>query len=274
MHSIVSWLIVSENVQRCSLTEADMKIRTKILLGFLILSVMLAVAGAYSIYELTSIGSSVQKLLDDNYRSITAAKKMIESLEREDSGVLLLLSGNWKQGRETITTAHENFLKAFETAENNLTIAGEKAYVDKIRKLYEDYRTLWNRPIVGTSYEDNLNWYFEDAHKAFKDVKVAVQDLMSINDKSMYDTASNLKDRAHRAIMPGIIAVLSALVFTLIFDFLVNIYIVNPILSITHAVNDFIDKDEPVSVDVETNDELSELAAAVSKLASMSRLPR
>jgi len=39
-------------------------------------------------------------------------------------------------------------------------------------------------------------------------------------------------------------------------------------------VNDFIDKDKPVSVDVETNDELSELAAAVSKLASMSRLPR
>jgi len=54
-----------------------MKIRTKILLGFLILSVMLAIAGAYSIYELTSIGSSVQQLLDDNYQSITAAKNSI-----------------------------------------------------------------------------------------------------------------------------------------------------------------------------------------------------
>ena len=77
-----------------------MKIRTKILLGFLILAVMLAVAGAYSIYELTTIGTSVQKLLDDNYKSINAAKMMIEALEREDSGVLLLLSGKWKQGRE------------------------------------------------------------------------------------------------------------------------------------------------------------------------------
>ena len=251
-----------------------MKIRTKILLGFLILAVMLAVAGAYSIYELTTIGTSVQKLLDDNYKSINAAKMMIEALEREDSGVLLLLSGKWKQGRETITTAHENFKKAFETAENNLTIEDEKQYVDKISRLYSEYRRLWDRPIVGTEYEDNLNWYFEEVHEAFKDVKVAVQDLMTINDKAMYETASNLKHRAHRAVMPGIVAIISALVFTLIFNFFVNIYIVNPILSIIRSVNDFITKDEPVFVDVETNDELSELADTVSKLASMSRLPK
>ena len=251
-----------------------MKIRTKIMLGFLILAVMLAVAGAYSIYELTTIGSSVQKLLDDNYQSITAAKKMIESLEREDSGVLLLLSGKWKQGRETIVNAHENFEKAFEIAENNLTIPDEKQYVDKINDLYSEYRGLWDRPIVDTEYEANLNWYFEDVHQAFNAVKIAVQDLMSINDKAMYDTASNLKNRAHRAVMPGIIAIVSALVFTLIFNFFVNIYIVNPILSIIRSVNDFITKNEPVLINVETNDELSDLADTVSKLASMSRLPR
>lgn len=251
-----------------------MKIRTKIMLGFLILALMLAVAGAYSIYELTTIGTSVQKLLDENYRSINAAKKMIEALEREDSGVLLLLSGKWKQGRETITTAHKNFEKAFETAENNLTIEDEKKYVDRISTLYSEYRRLWNRPVVGTEYEENLNWYFEDVHQAFNSVKIAVQDLMTINDKAMYDTASNLKNRAHRAVMPGIIAILSALVFTLIFNFFVNIYIVNPILSITRSINDFITKDEPVFVDVQTKDEIAELADTVSKLASMSRLPR
>lgn len=244
------------------------------MLGFLILALMLAVAGAYSIYELTTIGTSVQKLLDENYRSINAAKKMIEALEREDSGVLLLLSGKWKQGRETITTAHKNFEKAFETAENNLTIEDEKKYVDRISTLYSEYRRLWNRPVVGTEYEENLNWYFEDVHQAFNSVKIAVQDLMTINDKAMYDTASNLKNRAHRAVMPGIIAILSALVFTLIFNFFVNIYIVNPILSITRSINDFITKDEPVFVDVQTKDEIAELADTVSKLASMSRLPR
>ncbi|MFO7860077.1 MAG: MCP four helix bundle domain-containing protein, partial [Desulfosalsimonas sp.] len=143
-----------------------MKIRIKIMLGFLILAVMLAVAGAVSIYELRSVGASVQGLLDDNYRSIEAAKKMIEALEREDSGMLLLLSGKWKEGRQTIQAADEKFMDALETAENNLTIPDEKSYVQRIHKAYEKYRRLWDQPIAGTSREGNLGWYFEDAHKA------------------------------------------------------------------------------------------------------------
>lgn len=250
-----------------------MKIRIKIMLGFLILALMLAVAGVVSIYELRTMGTSVQALLDDNYRSIAAAKEMTEALEREDSGMLLLLSGKWKEGRETIKTADYKFKKALETAANNLTIQGEKAYVEKIREAYEKYSRLWDQPIVGTPRQGNLGWYFEDAHQSFKTVKKAVQDLMTINDNAMYETASNLKQRAHRAVMPGVIAILSALVFTILFNYFVNIYIVNPILSVIKSINNFLNKGEQVSVKIESNDELGDLAASVTNLASMVKMP-
>lgn len=246
-----------------------MKIRIKIMLGFLILAIMLAVAGAVSIYELRSVGASVQGLLDDNYRSIEAAKKMIEALEREDSGMLLLLSGKWKEGRETIQTADEKFMDALETAENNLTIPDEKNYVERIHKAYEKYHRLWDQPIAGTSREGNLGWYFEDAHKAFNMVKLEVQELMAINDNAMYKTASSLKTRAHRAVMPGIVAILSALVLSLLFSYFVNIYIVNPILSIISAIETFLKTSEPVHLKIATNDEINELAASVSNLVAM-----
>lgn len=251
-----------------------MKIRAKIMLGFLILAVMLAAAGAVSIYELKTMGASVQALLDDNYRSITAAKKMIESLERQDSGMLLLLSGKWKTGRQTIRAADKNFRQALETAANNLTVAGENARVEKIRKAYNAYSRLWDQPISGTSREGNLDWYFQDAHQAFKTVKAAVQDLMAINDHAMYKTASGLKNRAHRAVMPGVIAILSALVFTVLFNYFVNIYIVNPILSIIRAINGFTASDEPIHVKIDTNDELADLADSISNLAAMSKMRR
>ena len=66
-----------------------MKLRMKIMSGFLILVIMLALAGIFSIYELTTISSSVQSLLDDNYKSIIAAKKMIEALERHPSAAVV-----------------------------------------------------------------------------------------------------------------------------------------------------------------------------------------
>jgi methyl-accepting chemotaxis protein len=248
--------------------EGKVKIRTKILVGFLILALMLAVAGAYSIYELTTIGTSVQKLLDDNYRSINAAKQMIEALEREDSGILLLLSGKWKEGRATIVDAHNNFEKAFDVAGHNLTIPGEKEYIDKIHAKYMKYRENWDRPIVGTEYEANLNWYFETVHRDFNQVKTAVEDLMAINDRTMYETASILKNRAHQVIMPGIVAIAAALVFVVIFNFFVNLYIVNPLLSMIKSIESFLQTGEPAKLKIETQDELGDLAASIESLTA------
>ena len=101
-----------------------MNLRFKILSGFLILAVMLCAAGAASIYELNRIGHSVNGLLEKNYRSIVAAKEMIEALERQDSGVLMLMSGNWEAGRATLEEADRAFAQAFGTAKSNITITG------------------------------------------------------------------------------------------------------------------------------------------------------
>ena len=59
-----------------------MGLRTKILSGFLILPMMLVVAGIWSIYELTRVGTSVQRLLVENCKSINAGNMIIEALER------------------------------------------------------------------------------------------------------------------------------------------------------------------------------------------------
>lgn len=251
-----------------------MKIRTKVSLGFVILSIMLAVAGIFSIYELMKVGTSVQNLLDDNYNSINAGKQMIEALEKEDSGLMLLLSGKWKEGRETIRDADRQFQQALQTAGTNLTIPGEPDLVDRIRIRYTDFSRLWDRPIVGTDFEGNLKWYFTDVHSAFKDVKGAVQELIDLNDRVMYETATDLKSGAHRAVMPGIIAFASALVFTFIFNFFLQIYIVRPIITIIDGIQRFLETNKPVRVTIDTRDELQDLATSVSDLMYMARISK
>ena len=247
-----------------------MGVRAKILSGFLILAVMLFLAGAWSIYELSKIGTSVQKLLDDNYKSIDAAQLMTEALEREDSAILLLLSGNWKEGREIIKSADLSFRKAFQTAKNNVTIPGEKACLDEIEKTYRIFKRLWDKPIVETKREGNLTWYFQEVNPSFLNVKLAVEKLMALNDQVMYQTASNLKNRAHRAVMPGVVAILSALIFTLLFNYFVNYYLVSPIIKITKEIQKCLKTNEPFEVKIETKDELNLLASALQELVAQS----
>ncbi|MDO9515031.1 MAG: MCP four helix bundle domain-containing protein [Syntrophales bacterium] len=248
-----------------------MRLRAKILSGFLILSAMLLVAGVWSIYELSTIGISVQKILDDNYRSVNAAKSMIEALEREDSGILLLLLGKREEGRTIIGSADESFRKAYETARSNITIPGEEEYVDEIMNTYDIYRNLWRQSVVGTAREGDLNWYLRDTHPAFLKAKLAAQRLMTLNDQTMYLTASNLESRAHRATMPGIIAVASAFIFAIIFSFLINLFVVNPIIKLTDGIQHYLDSGSPLEVRIETEDELSDLVSSVETLIARSK---
>ncbi len=243
-----------------------MSIRLKILSGFIILSCMLFAAGLLSIHELKHIGFSVQALLDENYKSINAAKNMIESLEREDSGVLLLLSGEWKNGRSTIQGADRDFQKAFEIARHNITILGEEEYITAIEKSYNSYKKLWIRPVVDTQREGDLSWYFNDVHPAFLNAKSAVDELMTLNDNTMYKTASELKNRAGRAIMPGIVAIVSALIFTAIFNFFINLYFILPIKRLAEGIQEYMKSGKMSEIRVESKDELSKLADSIRDL--------
>lgn len=249
-----------------------MKLRLKILSGFLILALMLSIAGVWSIYELKSIGASVQDLLDDNYKSINASKTMIEALEREDSGVLLLLLGNWDEGRAIVSSADSLFESAFKIAANNITIPGEQFYIDSIRTKYQAYKRLWEKPIVDTQRQGNINWYFQAVHQSFLAVKSSVNTLMSLNDQFMFKTASGLQSKANRAIMPGIVAIIAALVFTFLFNFIVNYYFVSPVIKITEGIKRFLDRKAPFNVRVETRDEIYDLAESISNLCNLTKI--
>jgi methyl-accepting chemotaxis protein len=248
-----------------------MKLRMKIMSGFLILVIMLAVAGFFSIYELLSISSSVQSLLDENYKSIVAVKKMIEALEREDSGLLLFLSGERIEGRQMIEKADTVFLSALQTAKNSCTLLNEQNIVEDIGLKYETYKDLWADSIAGGHGNYDRNWYFEHSHAAFQAVKTSADNLMALNETTIYQTASNLKNRMHRIIMPGIIAIVSALVFALLFNYFINRYFVNPIISITNEVQKILRTGNPSSIEIETDDELKKLASAINDLSSQVR---
>jgi len=240
----------------------------KILSGFLILTMMLVIAGVWSIYELRFVGRSAQAMLDENYKSIDAGKKMMEALEREDSGVLLLLSGKWEKGRAIIESADKSFQAGLEIVRNNVTIPGEREYIQTLDQQYAQYKTLWMKPIVGTRYQGNLTWYFEKTHKAFIDLKDTLEKLVMLNHQTMYSAASDLKNRAYRSTMPGIVAILSALVFSLIFNYFVNYYMVGPVIRITKGINRVMETGEPLDVRVETRDELAELVSSIRQLVA------
>ena len=246
-----------------------MRVRIKILTGFLILALMLSIAGVWSIYALKDMSTSVQDMLEDNYKSINASKIMIEALEREDSGVLLLLLGHWAEGRKIISSGDSLFAIGFKIAANNLKIPDEKSYVDAIEIKYQKYKKIWEGPIVDTQRQGDINWYFQSTHNSFIEVKSSINNLMSLNNQVMFQTATNMKNKAKRAIMPGVVAIISALVFSLLFNFFIEYYFISPIIVITKNIKRFLENKKPFRIEVETKDEIFDLSVSINKLCAL-----
>ena len=243
-----------------------MRLRLKILSGFFILVLMLTIAGIWSITELSNLGSSVRQLLDENYKSINASKIMLEAVERQDSGILLLLLGKTDEGRKIILSGDSLFALGFEIASSNVTIENEQALIDNIKEKYENYSSYIKNPIIIDDQANRINWYFDIPHKYFNDIKKEINDLMSLNDRTMFNTATALQNKASRAVMPGIVSILAAILFSLIFTYLVNYYFIGPIIKITNSVREFVDRNVPYIVKIESHDEINELSRSVETL--------
>jgi hypothetical protein len=174
--------------------------------------------------------------------------------------------GSWKEGRKIIKTADSTFYHFYDFAYNNITIPEEKIHLDSIKSSYESFKKLWERPIVGTAKEGDFKWYFVDVRTHFNALKESINSLTSLNSENMYKTASNLRSKSKASIMPGIVAVISSLLFTLIFTYLINHFFISPIINMTEKIQQFIDKKVPFKLEIETKDELRALEDSVNLL--------
>ncbi len=241
-------------------------LKLKILAGFMMLVALLVAAGAVSIIEFLKLGRSVTALIDDNYKTIEASKSMLEALEREDSGILLVLLDEVDTGREIILTADSIFIASYNVAKNNITEVNEDAHILKIDSLYGQYKSKWRQHFNSLQNQGGIEVYHKDIHNSFLNVKSAVNDLMSLNQRSMFAEATMLKEKSHRAIMPGIVAIIGGLVFSLLLSFFISKYFVSPISEIAEAVKNFTTRDKTLRTNIRSNDEIKKLETEINSL--------
>jgi CHASE3 domain sensor protein len=247
-----------------------MGIRTKILMGFLILVLMLFISGALSVFELTKLGNAIKGLITDNYRSIEYSKALLEELEMQEKSALAFVSSGKTDHTIHFEMAHSSVIAKLDSARMHLTNNSEKLYVDSIAESYNQFYTL------ALSFFDSktitLDSYLRELHPKYLETASHIKQLMTLNQSALYQTAAYLEGSAQRVVMPGLIVILTSIIFTLVFVYLVNHYFVSPIIKLTKGINDYVKYQRPFDVPLETKDELSSLKDSIVNLISFCRL--
>jgi len=112
----------------------ELNLKTKILLGYLVVVVILVGVASWSIYNFMTLNDAINDIMVENYRSVIAAEGMMEALERQDSAELIFVFGQQEKALEIFKKNQMEFMKELSRAEDNITIAGEEEILNNINK--------------------------------------------------------------------------------------------------------------------------------------------
>ncbi len=247
-----------------------MTLKKKILVGYGVAFALMGLVIVWAITNLVSLGKATDAILSENYRSILAAENMVDALERQDSGLLLIFLGDTEKG---ITQFRENeavFLEWLARAKDNITIRGEAEVVQSIEADYSAYRKQFStmtdlRETGGAALKPTD--YQKTVYLLFAKVRKACIGLRNLNEETMYAASVRAGNVAKRAIWSTALVAASALIVALMFSLFLVERIVRPIRRFMDASRKISSGDYTVQVTVETGDELGRLAGEFNQMA-------
>jgi two-component system, NtrC family, sensor histidine kinase KinB len=250
-----------------------MDLKKKILIGYGLGFGLMALVVAWAVVNLLSLGKASDAILRDNYRSILAAENMVDSLERQDSGILLTLLGDRETGMAQLKENEALFLQWLARAKDNITIRGEAELLQTIEDGYSRYRMVFSTLVdrLGKEHPSGAlqsKGYHDSVYPVFAEVRDACIQLRNLNEETMYAASVRAGHVAKRAIWSTVMVAVTALIAALILSLLFSERITRPLKRFMEASRKIAAGNYTVQVPVETRDELGHLAREFNRMAA------
>ncbi len=239
-----------------------MRIKYKLFAGFLLINIMLVIAGSMSIYELLQLRKKTVTTIDANYIALNRLNTMLKAVESEDRAVLLLLLGQWEDGRNQLSKADSIFRATYLEARSRVK---DNTALDNIGNQYIVFKHIWELPIVDTKKQGNLSWYNKTFIPSFRKTTSQIEKAMSYSRSRLHAESKQIFEESYTALMPGIVAIISAILMSLLMYFFISRFFSHPINSMLKGLKDYNTKKKPFRVTINTNDELKELSGEIKK---------
>jgi PAS domain S-box-containing protein len=191
-----------------------MTLRTRLLIAQSPLAVALAVVAVITVATTGTLGRAGEKILADNYRSVLAAQRMKESIERLDSGALFVVIGERERGLALAREHRPAFERELQVEEQNITEPGELDAATRLREAWTRYQADYASFLAASG--DLRQPYLEALQPGFARVKAAADDILSLNQDAMVLKSTRLRRRSELAETGVVVGVLAALVLGLL----------------------------------------------------------
>ncbi len=250
-------------------------LKHKLALGFGGLLAIIAVIGMLTITQVDQLGSAIDVILKQNYRSVAAAQEMKEALEKMNIDLLQSFSAEHLSSPTTIATDETRFRQALQTELGNITLPGEKEKADRIALLFDNYvKIIYAVSSDSMALEKRRDRYFMTALPLLSEIKTLAQEILDMNQANMNEAnhaARRLAESAHNRIL---LAIASSAVLALIFSYQSRRWILKPVSRLIASANEIRNGNLDLVIETTSNDEIGQLSQAFNQMATKLRQVR
>lgn len=245
-----------------------MNLKAKILLGYSVSLALVILVCGWGVVNLRRLGKASDAILQENYRSILAAENMIDAIERQDSATLLVLLENESQGKRQFREYEIDFLQWLGRAKDNITIMGEAQQLEALENDYRDYLIAFSQmPDLRSSKQTDSDYYYKTLLPQFQEVREGCSELRDLNQKTMLSASEEAQQVSQQATWSMIVTGAAAAGLGLAFSLILSDRLGRPLREMTLATEQIAEGDYDVTLEVNTKDELGQLAHEITTMS-------
>jgi len=243
-----------------------MTFRGKLMLTMAPLVVALASVGVVSGMVTGILARQPAHIWRDNYRSVLAAERMKESIERIHEAVLQELLGREETAR-SVSNSIELFERELAVEADNITEPGEGEAVAKMRTHWAAFKRVLAEFRATTELAARKEFAFATLNPAFKNVKQTADEILDINQDAMILKGQRTEQRAARFERILTVAVILASVLGLLASVSLTTRLLRPLGVVSAAVRRFGQGDLQARARVQGEDDIAQLAQEFNTMA-------
>lgn len=248
-----------------------MTLRTKVLLAQAPLALVLGLLGIASIGTVSVLGRQSERILADNYRSVLAAQRMKEALERLDSAAAFRVAGRPDKAASLESPNRARFEQELTAQEHNITEPGEAEATAKLRALWTMYSQQLDEFGKPSSPEEQRAYYFDRLHPTFEKVRDAADYVLDLNQDAMVRKSEEAQRAARRQNTALIVATMSALLVGVLSSIWLTNRLLRPLSVLTQAARSIGGGDLDARAVVSGKDEIAVLAREFNTMTASLR---
>ncbi len=244
-----------------------MTLRGKMLLAQAPLLLALLFLSGLALITVSFVGGSAQNIMRENYRSVLAAQRMKEAIERMDSGALFILAGQREKGLLQAANNRRHFSAELHVEEENLTEPGEAEAARKLEARWNDYQRHFDTLPGLTDPEAMRTLYFHTLEPAFLAVKDAADEILSMNQDAMVRKSERARRAASRLNQAAATAAVAAFILGILASTVLTARLLRPLSRLSQAAHRIGEGDLDARAEVKGRDELARLSADFNAMA-------